>query len=109
MSTESNQLPTTPGLYWWRRNAEREFAVEEVFEINGKLYVPSLGKRISVTSLGGEWGGRVPTHEEWTHAIRVMKETSLALCTLDLTNGLNRADLVEMLDATVASAEGIGT
>ena len=107
MSTESNQLPKTPGLHWWRRNAEREFAVEEVFEINGDLYVPSLAGRRSVASLGGEWGGRVPSHAEWTHAIHVMKETSLALCTLDLTNGLNRADLVEMLDATVANAEGV--
>ena len=49
----------------------------------------------------------MPSHAEWTHAIQVLKETSLAICSLDLTNGLNRADLVEMLDATVASAEGV--
>lgn len=55
----TDETPTVPGWYWWRPSDEHSYSVQEVREIDGKLWLTLGGSdyKQELGRLGGEWSG----------------------------------------------------
>jgi hypothetical protein len=55
-------LATRPGYYYWRLDATDPWNPVQAY--NGEALSPYGGGWLSCATLGGEWGGRVPSPAE---------------------------------------------
>ncbi|MCU7845334.1 MAG: hypothetical protein KZQ93_16005 [Candidatus Thiodiazotropha sp. (ex Monitilora ramsayi)] len=60
----TDKTPTTPGLYWWQGDPQKQPIARNVFEESGLMCVKVGGQTVTCESIGGQWSGPVNPDDE---------------------------------------------